>query len=249
MHGGFRWIEAECNSLDESAWDVGSAAHSFAGVYTGTMIDLRTHALFPTRFPGRILSVLSPKKVPFAALGLITGAREQSLLLAKLQITGYARGWYNGLGLQDYPVFGFMLRILADYLGEKPPQFTGAAGSESIFNELNAVWRTPRTDALEDLCQAACDFHTHRCTPSKDDEAHEFDIDWIRTPIEILLLFKLRELLGLGNPTIDHPLMNTVLGTLPEEVGFQPDDLVMRVRSRMMRDGYDEDEIARLCLA
>jgi hypothetical protein len=44
--------------------------------------------------------------------------------------------------------------------------------------------------------------------------------------------------------------MNTPLGKLPEtEVAFSdiangPDDLIYRVRQRLMQDGYDEEEIA-----
>ena len=67
--------------------------------------------------------------------------------------------------------------------------------------------------------------------------------NWARTPIEILLLFKLRQLIGLQNPVLDHPLMNSPLGVLPSEVVFEPDDIIRRVRDRMREDGYDEMEI------
>jgi hypothetical protein len=46
---------------------------------------------------------------------------------------------------------------------------------------------------------------------------------WSRTPLAILLVFKLRGLLGLRNPELDHPLMNSVLGKLPPDHQFVPD--------------------------
>jgi hypothetical protein len=84
---------------------------------------------------------------------------------------------------------------------------------------------------------AACDEHTWRFVD-------EFN-SWSRLPVEILLLFKLRQKLGLSNPALDHPLMNTPLGSLPDEVPYAPDDLIARVLARMSRDHYDEESICR----
>jgi hypothetical protein len=68
----------------------------------------------------------------------------------------------------------------------------------------------------------------------------------MRVPIEILLVFKLRSLIGLQNPHLEHPIMDTAFGILPPEIGFQPDLLTARVRARMSQDGYDEAEIVSL---
>jgi len=58
-----------------------------------------------------------------------------------------------------------------------------------------------------------------------------------------LLLFKLRELRGLENPKIDHPLMDSSLGLLPREATIIQDDLIDRVRTRMEGDEFSEDAI------
>jgi hypothetical protein len=146
-----------------------------------------------------------------------------------------------------------MVRILADYLGESPRPLTGEPLAEPITNALFDLWREPDPDALVSVCLAACDFHTQRCRISGDFDFFEFSNSfWNRTPIEILLLFKLRQLLGLQNPKIDHPIMNTPLGKLPEqvvsfsEIANGPEgenDLLCRVRRRMMQDGFDEEEV------
>lgn len=174
---------------------------------------------------------------------MVIGCKEQAFRLARVQIAAYNKTtegefWEDA----NYPIFHFILRVLADYLNESPIIMRGEAKKEPILNALFEHWRDPDADSLVNLCLAACDFHTHRCGNKTE---HEFGDHWVRTPIEILLLFKLRQLLGLSNPQLDHPLMNTPLGKLPEkEVTCEPDDLIRRVRERMMQDGYDEEEIA-----
>ena len=63
----------------------------------------------------------------------------------------------------------------------------------------------------------------------------------------MLRVFKFRQLLGLENPKIDHPLMTSPLGKHPDEVGFMPDELIARVRSRMAQEGYDEQGLIAEC--
>ena len=106
-----------------------------------------------------------------------------------------------------------------------------------------------RSEELAPLVVAACDIHTHRCQQAKaPDQKYEFDNGrWTQAPIEILLLFRLREKLGLSNPAVDHPLMNTALGKLPERQSCQPNDLLNRVLDRMMRDGFDEEKVFDIC--
>ena len=61
--------------------------------------------------------------------------------------------------------------------------------------------------------------------------------------LEEITLRHLREKLGLANPTLDHPLMNSALGQLPPEQAFACDPLVTRVVARMKSHGFDEQEV------
>ena len=102
---------------------------------------------------------------------------------------------------------------------------------------------TSRPRRAKNIALAACDFHTHRFKIGKGKDFYEFENgDWTRTPFEILLVFKLRQKLGLKNPKLDHPLMNTALGELPPEVPFEP-MIGYAGAARMVREGYDEDTI------
>jgi hypothetical protein len=185
-------------------------------------------------------------EIPYTALGVIIGCQDQAFRLARLQFVAYRKGAYHSDVL---PIFMFILRILADYLNEPALAPSSASQAEPIMTALFDCWREPDAGSLTELCLAACDFHTHRCR-AKGSLLFEFErSSWKYFPIEILLLFKLRQLIGLSNPVLDHPIMNTTLGKLPErevsfdEIAHGPDDLIYRVRKRMMEDGYDEDAI------
>lgn len=75
-------------------------------------------------------------------------------------------------------------------------------------------------------------------------DGHNFDFFlYARTPLEILLICKLREELGLPNPKLDHPLMNTPLGQLPKEVPFAMDEVITAVMKRARAEGFDEKKV------
>lgn len=226
----------ERHSVQQGApFDTASAVRIFAAVYTAELIDLAKGSTFDIM------------RVPYIALGAVIGCKDEASRMARLQLWLYRGGRYarNSLNTHYRPALHFILRLWADYLGEPPHVLQGESLTEPHYRALFDHWREADADAVAPYCLAACDAHTHR-----NCEFGEFIslTKWKRFPIEILLLFKLRELLGLVNPTLDHPLMNTPLGKLPPEISFDaftrgPDDLVYRVRQRMMQDGYDEKAI------
>lgn len=239
--GGLHPFELEKRGMG-GVFDARIAAHAFAASYTGQMIELDRHEKFPQRFSGRTLQMMLMRETVFAALGVIIGSDKEAFRLARMQLAAFRKGYFGDK--RYYPIFNFVLRVLADYLGEQPLVLEGEALTEPIFNALFDVWRHPDPEAFTHIALAACDFHTHRCKTGNARHFYEFEErQWTRTPFEILLIFKLRQKLGLQNPRLDHPLMTTALGVLPPEVPFEPDELVARVRARMVREGYDEDAI------
>lgn len=67
---------------------------------------------------------------------------------------------------------------------------------------------------------------------------------WAHTPVELLMVFRLREYLQLENPKVNHPLMNSALGLLPAEGSCEISDPVLqRTLERMCADGYDKERI------
>ncbi|MDR7091984.1 hypothetical protein [Cellvibrio fibrivorans] len=231
----------ELNVLNSQVCNLDCLGNSFLASYFSSLIDIHMYSSFSVRFGRSCDMSLDMKVVPYASIGFLIGAQPQALSFSRLLIKAFHKKWFN---YQEYPIFCFMLRILADFLDEKPLELSGKAAQEILFHELFNEWKNPDPDSIAELCLAVCDYHTHQCKPDSGNKWHEFNNgEWVWWPIEINLLFKLRELLGFKNPDINHPLMNTTLGQLPAEKEFVMDDLLLKVLERMQSQGFDENEV------
>ncbi|PRC93890.1 hypothetical protein [Solimicrobium silvestre] len=243
-YGLYRLWNFEQTSIEKNTFDIALANSSFSATYLSQMIRLFIHFKFPARFNGRKLQMLLMDGIAYTALGILIGRNDQAFSLARLQLLAYRQGFYSKADF--YPIFHFMMRILADYLGELPHIQRGESVHEPVFNALYSLWRAPDAEAIVPTCLAALDLHTY-CSTYCEGEIHEFDAAWHITPIELLLMFKLRELQGLANPKIDHPLMNSPLGVLPHMTTCGSDTLMDSMRDRMQKDGFNENEIFVEC--
>jgi hypothetical protein len=228
----------------ENCWPIAAKAFLYSSL--SSLSDLYIHALYPVRH-GRVFKMLSHDEICYMALGFVLGQERQASTLARL--LGVAWNKQNFIYQSELAVAHFMLRIACDWLEEPTLSSVRTTLGSDVFEELFRVWRTADAEALAPLVVAACDIHTHRCKPAKaPDQCYEFDNgNWTRTPIEILLLYRLREKLGLSNPIVDHPLMNTPLGKLPPPTIYEPDELLTRVIARMKHDGFDEQRVFDIC--
>jgi hypothetical protein len=171
-----------------------------------------------------------------AAMGMVIGCKKEALGMAQALIYAHRFAKSEKRGL--YPASQCVLQIFASFLGEAPLKLEGQAESNTVYKALAAHWRHPDAETLTPLLLAVCDEHTHR-------NAFGYDLDFeqfARTPVEILLVFKLRETLGLPNPKLDHPLMNTPLGQLPQEVPFATDEVITALINRARVEGFDENK-------
>jgi hypothetical protein len=68
-----------------------------------------------------------------------------------------------------------------------------------------------------------------------------------RVPLEILLLFRLRELAGLSNPVLHHPLMDAPFDRLPEsQPAYVADDLMRGTLTRIYKDWPNFEDVVSL---
>lgn len=143
----------------------------------------------------------------------------------------------------------FMLRLFADWVGDVSHQWPAYAYDEPIYEALLSHWRSPNPDDLVPCLLAACDRHTWQTGKESQKNSYDFNQDWHleRVPIEILLIFRLREWEGLTNPVLDHPLMTAPFDCLPPE---QPvpelDELMLGVLKRAREDWPQYDEVLSL---
>ena len=154
---------------------------------------------------------------------------DQGLLLAKafalgLVSEGEAIGRDSLIGLRDRRFYGlsqdkltpFVLRVFAKWkdIALTPEEFPFQI-PDAYQGLLHNLTREP--DQIRTELAKACDFHLSRSKEPTDRETYEFaDPVYAIYPVEVLMVFRIRQILGLSNPEVDHPLLNSPLGQLPE---------------------------------
>lgn len=208
--------------------------------YLQLLIDGFIHERFPTKFPGRKLSNLSFSSVMFLALAYSMRS-VRTAALETILFEAYRRRWY--IGQHQYPIFHFIVKLAAKVRGRTDLDFVNLDTDASAMKALLERWdSTP--DELAPLVTAACDYHTQRTRHDAGKKFYEFnDGQWTHFPVEILMLYRIRESLGLANPEVDHPLMNGPLARLPASVSTTEDALLVSARRRLEGEGFDEGAI------
>ncbi|WP_400564415.1 hypothetical protein ACFELC_23710 [Pseudomonas aeruginosa] len=143
--------------------------------------------------------------------------------IAKVMYSTIVAALESGYGVNDghnldigttlrYAAFG--LSIIGNWLDQPLDLDKYALPRDPAWGPLVSLWRDPDPDRLLPALMAACDLHVARIalTERESDSGNfEFDTPLLAVhPTEILAVLRLRELLGLANPTgIEHPLMQT----------------------------------------
>jgi len=145
-------------------------------------------------------------------------------------------------------VHAFMLHLFAIWRGDIDHNWPSYAYSEPIYEGILERWREPNPEVLKPWLLAACDRHTHESKRDTEKIFHDCST-FPRTPLEILFLFRLRELVGLSNPVLDHPLMESPFNRLPEsQLPYVPDENVLGTLARVREDWPNFDQVVSLQL-
>lgn len=241
----WKWERA---AIEDGRWDGPALATMFTGARLAELVALHVHTLFPGRHRGRTLATMDPMGFCHVALGLIAGDPE-AMPLAQALVEALRRGLYDRSGFR--PTSAFIAGLLADHAGkpvetprgDRPPLHRGEVAADPVLADMLSNWRHPDPAAIVPQCLAACDVHTHLASPGPT-HRREFLGAWSRTPVVVLLVFRLRAMRGLGNPRIQHPLMDSILGALPPPAEpVPPDDVLAFLLERMRKDGFDEVRI------
>lgn len=167
---------------------------------------------------------------------LALGWRDEAVDLARRVFDAMDLGLFNDAG-GDYGrrrTQHFVLRLVADWQGWSARTGPSCAFDEPVFNALIADWREPDPVSIAPVVLAACDRHTHHCRyDNSRGEFYDFGHPFFYRPFEILALYRLRDGLGLANPEVDHVLLRTPLGRLPEVTPLHSDALLAMVLARV----------------
>jgi hypothetical protein len=174
-------------------------------------------------------------------LGRTEEATYQGYLVhASLNRTYQLQLSYEEKGRKVHP---FMLRLFADWRGDVTHAWPDYAYSEPIYEGILERWREPDADMLKPWLLLACDRHTHQSKHESEKVFYDCSA-FPRTPIEIQYLFRLRELIGLENPVLDHPLMDPPFDKLPQaQPAYVPDERVLGTLARVREDWPEFDQI------
>ena len=117
----------------------------------------------------------------------------------------------------------FILRLINNWQKWPDSNYPKCAYDEPLFNSLIEEWLTEDMARIEHLLLCALDRHTHQCRPDNSKTFFDFSSGFYEyIPYEVLSVLRLRELLGLQNPVLEHVLTSTPLGRLPPITN--PDD-------------------------
>jgi hypothetical protein len=224
-------------------------------IATGFLYLLRFQQIWHARELGRLRrGTMSGQTEDFARTGeaiaaaFSLGWTHQAAALADTALLLLPRRSYwtadpqRELEYQPYrmPFARFVLRLYAEFAGQDLPEPMPRHPYESPpYDLLMGCWRNPDPDVLVEPLLAVCDWHTHECMYSRSMDPGRrvdfvFDI-YMGWPIEVHMVYRLRELLGLCNPRqLDHPLMQTPLAKYLPAWPQPADELLERVTRRAL---------------
>ena len=165
--------------------------------------------------------------------------KKQAIIFGTDTIKAIGTGYYSDIALDFKNCANwFFVKLFADWqdieTGFEPERYPAP-----LFDQLLQCWREPDENQLVELLLAICDQHTHECFERSSciSKQKDFALDpFFGWPIEIHMLFRLREDIGLENPELDHPLMQTGLAPYLPEVPVVTDDLLNRVTEKACKE-------------
>ncbi|MCZ2342007.1 MAG: hypothetical protein LC104_09455 [Bacteroidales bacterium] len=150
-----------------------------------------------------------------------------TLLVREFEHPSFLTDW------EDSPLFPFLAWLYALRRGRTIDARQAPVRSLGVYAKVIADWDDDT--ALASALRAACDYH---CLRSQSDETDP-EFRWSPYtvfPGEILAIIRVREALTGRRVRVDHPLMCTPLGTVPEAITEIADPLVERFKERVLAE-------------
>jgi hypothetical protein len=151
-------------------------------------------------------------------LQIICGWPRQSNLVGRL---GYAAGRHHSAMIQSEfdksPAFIFNLFCDLQNLPFNDTVFEYLDDDFGVYAPVIANWRTKDVNQVHEWVNQMADYHLEQTKKPRGVEWGEFELPGIYLfPYEILAFLRLREWLGLPNPSeFEHPLMNQLMAFMP----------------------------------
>ncbi len=109
----------------------------------------------------------------------------------------------------------YIVRLYALCVQKEVPDHIAELPVIPIYAQVLESWESTELEPLKTSLLAACDFLVQQSRASTNSKWYEFDTERAELqPNEILAVLRLRELRGLENPELNHPLMKAPAGKL-----------------------------------
>jgi hypothetical protein len=233
LASGVYAAEAECKSFKSGVSDLDGWRKSLAyDVYQITWI-CRWWDLSGGPVNGAGLSEVGLPLTHMLALGWT----KQAILFGNEQLPRVASGYFSYFDSGSQGRVGKLIfRLFADWQGV-PLDLKTDAADIAEYRAVLDCWRDVTTERLTPALLRCCDWHLEQTARGNDEITYEFEDSYaFAYPIEILAVLRLRELIGLQNPKLDHPLMNSPLGVLPPPQPWYTDELLDNFEAILRKD-------------
>lgn len=170
------------------------------------------------------------------AKAITLGCFQEAEHIGQILLTGIHTGLFYGLTGSGSNLAPFVLNLFCQWKSFPLP-IEGISGLLDFYQKILMSWKSEGLVELETGLQDACDFHTFRSQTHTQKEFFEFcDPEYRIYPVEILMVSRLRQTLGLSLPQMNHPLMNSPLGRLYDVIDFPEDPLLERLITKFKKD-------------
>lgn len=152
------------------------------------------------------------------AKAFVLGLVGEGEAIARESLVGLKERWFYGVN--QTKVTPFILSVFAKWkrIDHSVDDLTFAIpnGYRGLLDHLENS-----AQEIGEAIKEACEFHLSRSKNHTEDETFEFanPVEAIY-PVEILMVLRIRQILGLSNPQVEHPLLDSALGRLPEAKCF-----------------------------
>jgi hypothetical protein len=254
LSGGLRQMDAIASALEvDQSWKQ-TLAESLRYLMFSDRVLYFWHCQYDVLFPlmkGQLRLMDWVSMTNSMAFSLMLGWTEQATYQGYLAHASLNQRYQLALSYDEHHrrAQAFMLRLFASWRGNDVAHRWPDWGQDvPIYEEILERWREKDPQALKPWLLAACDRHTHQSR--YDSEKYQFDFgDYrvTRTPIEILMVLRLRQLEDLSLPEIAHPMMEAPFDHLPEpQAVLPPDELMQRTLKRAKEDWANFDPVTSL---
>lgn len=207
-------------------------AHGFSRMIHASAIDI-LELKDSTQTINSSLDSVTLNMLGAIALGMPTLAKKfHQIVLAALQHGYGVKDGHNNPGPETLRYSAMGLSIIHDWLNLPLDLDKLGLSRDPAWGPLVKHWNDPNPVKLQSILYSTCDIHIERIALT-DREMNTGNFDFYSEfeavyPTEILAVLRLRQMLDLPSPELDHPLMNTPYAQITAVPGqvTQPDSLL-----------------------